>query len=61
MVAATLMAAVLFGLYNIKVAQRVVRLKEAAFYNGLHRTAWAVSVSYMLVACSLGYGSKNIC
>lgn len=52
------MLSVLYGPYDADTGGHVVTLTEATFYGGLNRAAWAVSLSYIIIACFLGQGGK---
>lgn len=42
---------IIYGLYNVKLGPA-----SAAAYSSLSHTAWAMSLAWIVVACSAGYG-----
>ncbi|GFR78026.1 nose resistant to fluoxetine protein 6 [Elysia marginata] len=57
--AATAVAlAVIFGLHKDleNAGEHAMSVAEAAFYNALASTAWAVSICWVIVACATGWG-----
>ncbi|KAJ1528960.1 hypothetical protein ONE63_007328 [Megalurothrips usitatus] len=50
------LAVILAALPLLDKAHHPYRVAEHALYAGLHRIAWALGVSWVLMACILGYG-----
>ena len=48
-----------YSTYDAMIGGHVISLTETVLYNGLQRTAWSVVVSYLIIACALGYGGKK--
>lgn len=48
--------AVLFGVFGFYQRWHAYSALEAALYAGLHRTAWAAGVSWVVFACVTGHG-----
>ena len=48
---------ILYGLYG-EAHDHHVGEATAAVYTSLHRTAWALCVAWVIVACVTGYGGK---
>jgi hypothetical protein len=46
--------ALVYGLYNIEL-NRI----PAAAYSSLSHTAWALGLSWIVIACSTGYGGQS--
>jgi hypothetical protein len=46
--------ALVYGLYDTKL-ERV----PAAAYSSLSHTAWALALSWIVIACSTGHGGEN--
>ena len=57
MVAAALAMASVFGLYDA-TANEPMPLWLSAVYNAAGRTAWALGVAWVVVACVTGNGGK---
>lgn len=55
-------SAVLFGLISHLDEVAVPKIDTAArlTYGALHRTAWSLSVAWIIVACTKGYGGTVV-
>ena len=54
------MVAVIFGTYDLMTGGHAASRMESSLFNGLHRTAWSIALSYLIIACFLGHGGKKI-
>jgi hypothetical protein len=52
--------AVDFGAYKFFQQNYVYDALEVALYGGLHRTAWALAVAWIIFACNTGSGGMGI-
>ena len=53
-----IMLAVLYGPHDAQAYVHVATKGEAGFYNGWSRTAWSLSLGYIMLACCLGRGGE---
>lgn len=51
-----IMAAVIFGMIPLQVAGHTVNHPEDTVYNAFSKTGWALSIVWIAIACSHGYG-----
>ena len=58
LLAAVIALAVVYGLvgYQTDFADFKISAAASAFYNGMHRLGWALSVSWVILACEKGLG-----
>ena len=56
-VATTIALLVLYGLYDSPGTPHL-SIGVSAFYNATHRSAWALAVCWVIVACATGYGGR---
>lgn len=47
---------IIYGVFWYTSRQEVMSIPLAAFYNAMNRAVWAVCVSWVVVACTCGYG-----
>jgi len=48
------LAALVYGLYNTQLDRL-----SAAIYSSLSHTVWALALSWIIIACSTGYGGQS--
>jgi len=48
------LAALVYGLYNTELDRL-----PAAIYSSLSHTVWALALSWIVIACSTGYGGQS--
>jgi len=56
LVAAAIGLSVVYGLYGCANGYVHLSDAEASFYAGVHRTAWAIAVGWVIFACVTGNG-----
>ena len=57
---AGILLSVMYAPFDAETGKHLVTLTESDIYNGFQRTAWGIGLSYIIIACALGQGGKEI-
>ena len=60
-ISAAVALAIIYGLSAYLHADDEMTTATRIFYGSLHRTAWAMALSWVIFACTKGYGGQCMC